>query len=153
MLIAPLVLYSLVASFALRVYYNKRLMLVSKEAHEAELAKWRRRGAIIFVVICGFALESDLGTYADWWITQAMWWKFTIGLLVLAAFWVLKESTYKTQVLWHHYKPTDGTPIASMHRPKLASSIVLNTIFWVFFLTYPGLPFYSCMIRPVIQGS
>lgn len=151
MLITPAVIYSLIASFALRIYYNNRLMLASQEWREAHRAAIRRRLVLAGLLVCAVFLDSDLGLYKTWWSAEASWWKLTLGIFGVGILWLLKESTYKTQVLWHHYDPPAGQTKADMHRPALTTSLVFNTIFWVFFLTFPGLPFYTCVVKPLLH--
>lgn len=147
MLITPLIIYSIITSFAVRVFYHNRLMVADNEHQEFLRYRKRRLMAAMGILLCFMFFDTDILMYAEWFSETYSWKSFLPTLLAVGVLWVAKESTYKVQVLWHRYAPDMELRNSPFHRPKLIVSIGWNFGFWAFFLGVPWLPFRDCTLK------
>lgn len=156
-----LIVYEIVTGLAFRWIHHNRLVVSGRANHG--FAYWLtgpvvRCLAYAFIFIQGSRLQGTIpDSYRRWWSGYFLehsfvLWILTIGTLTLALY-LLKEITYRTARDPHGYKIyAAGVGVPTILRTTMKTPLVWYLVFWVWLLTSPWLPFYTCFIRIYILG-
>ena len=147
-----LIVYSILMSFFLRVYYHDKLVVPGKERgviKKAFLAYIRTVGWVS-VVVLGAAWGIPGEGYREWWIvysadhSMVLWWMLIVPTTV--GLYLVKEMTYFALRRPGHYGMFEG-PAPSMCKLNMRLPLFWNVIYWTWLIFCPLLPFFDCFVR------
>jgi hypothetical protein len=151
-----IVLYGLLASFGFLAFNHNKVIAVANHAGAVQPVWLRGLHAAVYVIFICAALSDGLSPgpgYREWWNayfddhSTVLW--LILVVLPTSAFWAVKSITFRTMSNPGHYDwfKRDMNIEPSLHKLDMRTPTILNTIFYLWILFSPWLPFYRCFVR------